>query len=216
MKFLTEITVPTWVCLAASVVSLFLLKKLSLLDILATSVLWINLVVDLYATYLVSLKQHTIFLYNLSIPLLGMIVLYVYFRSSPIKWLSTAYLIALAIVMMIWLIYSLYSGIRGQFNYIPYIVTAFLIAAGSYLLMRNMVLRSSLLPPVILFFALANFAYYSLGMAAQYAEILKGYLTEHQSFVVKAYINDVGYVLSSVMILTGIIWKHRQSPTYSL
>lgn len=174
-------------------------------------ILILNIIVDLVAIKLSAQFKNNSFCYNLLNPIeliLTLIIYYNYFPSGNIKKI-------LAISMSTFLLFATLNVVFIQnffleFDNYTFFTGGIIVSVFSYFVWRNEIQNNDVISPhnIIVWFAAANFAYYTLTIPIMSAHNWLSFYSKDLAFPIYA-INKVIYGIWAIIIGTGLLWKRQ-------
>lgn len=199
----------TWFVLLAFVVFVVRINKLRGWEWVVFLIIALNFVADLivpYTRYSLETESSGIVYNSLGI-VQKTLTLMLYSFNTHVK--EERYLNYVGIAVLI------VASIGAQFYYqdftsfyrIPYIILGLIVAICSYIHLRNMILEKTKPSLVIGAFSLANFIYLTAMISSVSAVGLAYNIDEDFGRLIYFLGNGVGYMLWSVILIIGILWK---------
>lgn len=193
-------------------IGIYKLRYLKRYEYLILIIFLSNIVFDLIAINLGKQKINNSFCYNLLNPIeliLTLIIYYNYFPSGNIKKI-------LAISMSAFLLFAILNIIFIQnffteFDNYTFFIGGVIVSVFSYFVWRNEILNNVISPHnIILWFAAANFIYYTLTIPIMSAHNWLSFYSKDLAFPIYA-INKVIYGIWAIIIGIGLIWKRQRT-----
>lgn len=206
------INIPTVFILATLVIGFLRYKSLSKYELLILVIPSLNFIADVVSSVLINRHISTNFCYNLLIPIEISLTLFIYSKHL-IKKKSR---ILVFVTMLIFLLFSIINLLFiqefiSEFASYNFFLGGILVCMFSYLVWREEILDGIISPKkVILWFAAANFIYYTISVPVMSANNwLVLYLKE---MAIPIYlINSINYAIWSVFLSLGLLWKNRKA-----
>ena len=207
----TKIHIHTYFVLASGIVGLITHSRLPLTFRIVVYLLFINVAVDVTATYLIKQKKlETSQLYNIFTVIEHIIILLIY--STQYKKNRKIFILGFVIVLIGFAIFNQQNIQQSiDFNTYTFIPTALLISILSYLLVRKMIIEGDTLYPSMLFwFAAANFVYFTIAVPILSA-IPFAWKISISVAKSLAYVNYTAYALWAILIAIGFLCQKKKS-----
>jgi hypothetical protein len=210
IKIIQFLTINSYVCLTAGILGLYFSIKLYSYEKLIVGIIWINVVADLIGSIMAIKFSFNEVVFNVSAPIEQVLTLYVYSKGDKKK--SVVYIHRISMVLIIILLLSNYVIIKNPygFHYYTFIISGIIVAVFSYWQLKSLIQQSHPWRSVILWFSGANLIYYSSMVSSVSSMPLANDISRNLAMSIKT-INDVGYIIWSLLIAIGILWNKKKN-----
>ncbi|MGB6035496.1 MAG: hypothetical protein WBG42_04460 [Cryomorphaceae bacterium] len=199
----------TWIVLLAFVVFSLRLNRLRGWEWMVFLIIALNCAADLLVPYTRKSfeTEYSGIIYNSLAIAQRLLTLMIYAFNTRVK--EERFLNYAGIVVLI------LASIGAHFYYqdytsfyrVPYVILGLIVAICSYIHLRNMILEKTGVSMVIGAFSLANFVYLTLMISSVSAVGLAYNMDKDFGRLIYFLGNGVGYMLWSVILIIGILWK---------
>lgn len=207
-----DIYIPTYFTIAAILAGVVKLRRLSTISKLVLVILILNLVADLYTTYLSYHSVNTLFYNSLHTGVEQLFILWIYY-STKIYNKQKRLLLYTIIIGGLLAIYNIFfwQGPK-QFTTYTFIPFGLLIAFLSYINIRYFIISNiAVLSNIIFWFSIANFVYFIVIVPIMSFLPLAIEISLDLAKTLKMYTNNIAYGVWSVLIAIGFICQRKKT-----
>jgi hypothetical protein len=209
---LENIVWSTWIVLLALVIYLIQIKKLKGWEKLVFVIIILNFTADFLALVSPHIfeKGYSGIIYNILAPVQRILTLMLYISNTNVKEEQYLNYGGIVVLILVSLGGHFYYQDFNDFHQVPFVILGLIVAILSYIHLRNMILEKTAASIVIAAFSLANFIYLTL-MISSVSAVELAYNIDHEFGKLIYFLgNGIGYVLWSIILIIGILWKKQK------
>jgi hypothetical protein len=205
-----DIYIQTYVTAAAIIVGAIFLRRLLLVYWVVWGILWANVIVDVYTTYLAFNSLNTLPYNNILMLSEGMVIILLYYIHSPFT-TGKRILLYLSLIYLIFSIIN-FVFIQGEDNLNTYSIMpcGLVIAILSYLNIRMFITSETFFKSLLFWFSVANFIYFIVVIPSLSFLPIANNISYELGASLKV-INDTAYILWSLIISIGFICQKKRA-----
>jgi hypothetical protein len=196
--------IPPTICLVAGAIYAFKFSKLNSSERLIAVILFMNIVADTAAYFLIHGEMGYQYIYNLLLPLERIIALVVYAKNENTKRAKSIYGLGMAVIMAVYIVGYFSVDLFTEFHYVSNTITALILTALSYLHLRTISSRKVESSRIVILFTAATFMYSALTVSAMSAASF-GAQIDFNFFNINLY----AYSLWSIILIIAILWNKK-------
>ncbi len=200
--------IPPTICLIAGVIYGVKFSKLNSSEKLIALILFMNIVADTSAYFLMYCEMESKYMYNILLPLERVVSLLIYAKNENIKKKRIIYGLGMVLILVVYCVGYIRNDIASNLHYVSNTITALIVAALSYLHLRFISKVEDQNTRLVTLFTFATFIYSAITVSAMSALPLA--LQIDNSFAAALYnINLIAYGLWSIILIIAILWNKK-------
>lgn len=196
--------IPPTICLIAGVIYAVKFSKLNSSERLIAVILFMNIVADTAAYFLIHCEMEYQYMYNLLLPLERIVSLVIYAKNENTKKGKTIYGLGMALIAAVYFVGYFRNDMVTELHYVSNTIAALILTALSYLHLRTISSKKDESSRLVILFTVATFVYSSLTVSAMSAASL-GDQIDFNFFNINLY----AYALWSIILIIAILWNKK-------
>jgi hypothetical protein len=204
-----QLSLQAYFCVTAGIIGLVFLNRLHSFEKLIVLNVWINISADIIASAFVIKGMTSEMIYNISAPIEQLVTLFIYNNGVNTLKLRNIHFGTMCLIFLLSL--SNYFLMKNPYEFHSYtiIFSGLTVAIFSCLQLQFTISRLKPWLSVIFWFSFANVIYYTLMTSTISSLPLAIEVSDSFARSIKA-INDIGYILWSILISIGILWNRTR------